>query len=300
LAANVPQAALDCLKPIRECCFIATVPQEQFEAAKQDYPGPEPIPTFLHAGHTIVGLVLAECQQGCIYISKLVLSPSFRRGGLGRMLVSFALRQSQEWGATVAHVRTLDFQAPLYYGRLGFDMDLTRSVSGAWVHERAYYCFSAVVPPLDTGTLSGLTDPQPLSKINGADVSITAVPGDRTDYSDATFGAHTLATVGRPHPSFPRRTVYEALDRNGVQVGAIETSIIWDAMWVKLLAVVPSSRRKGIGKALLNAAVARAQALGSALAAVVTTDVESRSFFVHAGWQVDVERPPLTWLSLQI
>jgi len=217
------------------------------------------------------------------------------------MLVSFALRQSQEWGATLAHVRTLDYQAPLYYARLGFGMDLTRSVSGAWVHERAYYCFSAAVPPLDTGTtLSGLTDPQPLSKINGANITITAAPADRKDFSEATFGAHTLATVGRPHPSFPRRTVYEALDRNGVQVGAIETSIVWDVMWVKLLAVLPTSRRKGVGKALLTAALARAQALGSALAAVVATDVESRSFFVHAGWQVDVERPPLTWLSLQI
>ena len=54
--------------------------------------------------------------------------------------------------------------------------------------------------------------------------------------------------------------------------------------WLAALYVLPGCRQRGVGGALVNAAAAKASALGVGLLHLLTTEREQ--FYAHLGWQV--------------
>lgn len=68
----------------------------------------------------IVGGLLGELYYNWLYIAILWLHEDIRGQGLGRRLMATAEAYAASRGRTHVHVDTLDFQAPLFYQRLGY------------------------------------------------------------------------------------------------------------------------------------------------------------------------------------
>lgn len=54
-------------------------------------------------------------------ISVLWVDDQFRGRGFGTKLMDFALEYSKKWGASIAELDTIDFQAPEFYKKIGFE-----------------------------------------------------------------------------------------------------------------------------------------------------------------------------------
>lgn len=81
-----------------------------------------------------------------------------------------------------------------------------------------------------------------------------------------------------------------AEDEGGRLVGCAAVSLVWgDLAEVKSMAVHPDRRRRGVGSALLQAAVADARRLGTERLFALTYE---KDFFVHRGFEV-IERDSL-------
>lgn len=86
-------------------------------------------------------------------------------------------------------------------------------------------------------------------------------------------------------------SVYNALrdflvaeDAGGRIVGCVALSLVWgDLAEVKSMAVLPDQRRRGVGSALLQAAIADARRLGVRRLFALTYE---NDFFIHRGFEV--------------
>lgn len=72
------------------------------------------------ANGQVVGGLLGELYYNWLYIAVLWLHEDIRGGGIGRRLMATAEEYAASRGRTHVHVDTLDFQAPLFYQRLGY------------------------------------------------------------------------------------------------------------------------------------------------------------------------------------
>jgi GNAT superfamily N-acetyltransferase len=68
----------------------------------------------------VVGGLLGELYYNWLYIAILWLHEDIRGQGIGRRLMATAEEYAASRGRTHVHVDTLDFQAPLFYQRLGY------------------------------------------------------------------------------------------------------------------------------------------------------------------------------------
>jgi N-acetylglutamate synthase-like GNAT family acetyltransferase len=76
----------------------------------------------------------------------------------------------------------------------------------------------------------------------------------------------------------------------GREVGAALFSRQGDVMWLFQIAVVPSARAQGVGKALVGAVEAGARGEGaSAVFVQIPKHLEARSFFESLGYDADME-----------
>jgi len=76
----------------------------------------------------------------------------------------------------------------------------------------------------------------------------------------------------------------------GREVGAALFSRQGDVIWLFQIAVIPSARAQGVGKALVGAVEAGARGEGaSAVFVQIPKHLEARSFFETLGYQADIE-----------
>ena len=88
---------------------------------------PENLPKPLNiiafdAADEVVGGLFAETQFTWLRISILVVAESARRSGIGRRLTEMAEREAAYRGCRHAYLDTMDYQAPEFYLKLGYQI----------------------------------------------------------------------------------------------------------------------------------------------------------------------------------
>lgn len=76
------------------------------------------------------GNIIAGCNGsiifGSIYIDQLWVKPNLRGQGIAKRLMKFVHSYGKKQGCTLATVTTMDFQAPVFYQKLGYKVDFSR------------------------------------------------------------------------------------------------------------------------------------------------------------------------------
>jgi GNAT superfamily N-acetyltransferase len=258
-----------------------------------------------------VGAVDGCSYWGCVFISRLMVEPSRRRQpglSVGRRLMAQVEAYAREHGCSLITVETFDCQAPDFYPRLGFQQDLVRAGWGEG-GPRGFHYFSKRV---DAGSRSEQGDcaaagasgaaaeavvdndsrqpsyPLQLS-IRAVDTSDDATAALLHTWFRTRFDRYSEERLGRP--SGFALWAFEALDAvTGKRLGAVEGKRFWGGLMVSLLMVVPSARGRGVGSALLNAAMEYGRGAGCTLACVETMDFQSPWLYERHGFCADLVR----------
>lgn len=75
----------------------------------------------------LVGVFVVEQFWGALHIKYAMVSKSYRKQGIGSMLMKKALAYGKEVSCPFAFVETMSFQALPFYEKHGFHLDFTRS-----------------------------------------------------------------------------------------------------------------------------------------------------------------------------
>ncbi len=77
-----------------------------------------------------IGKILAGCNGsvffGSIYTDQLWVHPAYRKKGVGRALLEKVHEYGKKHGCTLTTVATMNFQAPQFYQKLGYQVEFTR------------------------------------------------------------------------------------------------------------------------------------------------------------------------------
>lgn len=76
---------------------------------------------------TLVGAVAVSVFWGQLHIKYLFVEEGHRGKGIGTKLMSHALAFGHHHKCQFAFVETMSFQAPVFYKKLGFEVDFIRS-----------------------------------------------------------------------------------------------------------------------------------------------------------------------------
>ncbi len=85
-----------------------------------------PIAFEIREGQNFIGCVVVQLFWGQLHIKYLVVEEPYRGKGIGRQLLEHAFEFGRNQGCTFVFVETMNFQAPGFYERLGFQIELTR------------------------------------------------------------------------------------------------------------------------------------------------------------------------------
>lgn len=77
-------------------------------------------------GH-FMGAIVIELFWGSLHIRRLYVEEEFRNGGVGSLLMEYALEYSKSYKCSFITVETMGFQALEFYQKIGFTLELTRS-----------------------------------------------------------------------------------------------------------------------------------------------------------------------------
>ena len=81
-----------------------------------------PLSVFARSNdNRVIGALTAETQFKWLRISLMSVLPDLRRQGIGAKIVQLAEQEAIRRGCTYAYVDTLDYQAPDFYKRLGYN-----------------------------------------------------------------------------------------------------------------------------------------------------------------------------------
>ncbi len=73
-----------------------------------------------------VGALVARLFWGQLHIKYLFVEENYRKKGVARKLINHALEYGKQKGCSFAFVETMDFQAPDFYKKMGFTIELSR------------------------------------------------------------------------------------------------------------------------------------------------------------------------------
>jgi ribosomal protein S18 acetylase RimI-like enzyme len=96
----------------------------EFYSARE-LPGNAPQPlnvVALDEQGLVLGGVIAETQFAWLKVTYLVVAPERRRRGIGRRLMELAEQEATARGCRYAYVDTMDYQAPTFYRKLGYQL----------------------------------------------------------------------------------------------------------------------------------------------------------------------------------
>jgi len=75
----------------------------------------------------MVGAVVVENFWGALHIKYVYVEDSYRGKNIGSSLMEKAFSFAKEQNCSFAFVETMNFQAPLFYEKLGFVIEFTRT-----------------------------------------------------------------------------------------------------------------------------------------------------------------------------
>mgnify|MGYP003348807970 FL=1 len=86
----------------------------------------EPIAFEINGNGINIGVCVCQLFWGNLHIKYLITRKGYKGQGIGRGLIEHALRYGKEQGCSFAFVETMNFQAPEFYQKLGFQIELKR------------------------------------------------------------------------------------------------------------------------------------------------------------------------------
>ena len=216
-----------------------------------------------------------------------------------------ALEHGARAGGRAATVETLDFQGVDFYPRLGFREAYVARGVGAQ-RNRALHYFTRDGRGLEGEDSPGPTDeeskqsdgaPQscPLRlRLQGVDLPVFLRPipeessGASYGFLTSTMAEHSAARTGGQKAHFSRWALAAreaGADTASPPLGVISGMAFWGVLAVSELVVAEPARGRGVGSALLEAALVHGRALGCALATVSTFDWQAPHFYEARGWR---------------
>lgn len=87
----------------------------------------KPVAFEVWEGAERIGVCVVQVFWGSLYIKYLIVNEQYRGQGIASRLVEHALAYGKANGCTFASVATMSFQAPLFYQKLGFRIELKRA-----------------------------------------------------------------------------------------------------------------------------------------------------------------------------
>jgi len=86
----------------------------------------DPILFEMREGEKLMACVCVQIFWGQLHIKYMIVEEPYRNQGLGRTMMENAFEFGRTRGCTFAFVETLNFQAPEFYQKLGFVVELER------------------------------------------------------------------------------------------------------------------------------------------------------------------------------
>lgn len=100
--------------------------QHAIAATGIDGLGEDPVVFEMREGDQLMACVGVQIFWGQLHIKYLIVEEPYRNQGLGRTLMEHAFEFGRTRGCTFAFLETMNFQAPDFYQRLGFAVELER------------------------------------------------------------------------------------------------------------------------------------------------------------------------------
>lgn len=73
-----------------------------------------------------IGTCVVQLFWGQLHIKYLLVDKEYRNRGIAKQLLTHVFNFGKTKGCTLAYVETMSFQAPLFYQKLGFKVELIR------------------------------------------------------------------------------------------------------------------------------------------------------------------------------
>ncbi|MDD3831742.1 MAG: GNAT family N-acetyltransferase [Clostridia bacterium] len=80
---------------------------------------------YIKDGDKIIGAILCDSFNMCLYIDVLWLDETYRGKGYGKALISKAEQLAKEHGCIFSHTNTFSYQAPDFYIACGYEVFAT-------------------------------------------------------------------------------------------------------------------------------------------------------------------------------
>ena len=238
----------------------------------------------LTAPHALIGFCEGSTRAGGVYCSRLAVAKGSRCSGVGAALLRALYAQARTCAppARVAWLCTLDYQAPRYYPNVGFTAEHT--LGGLRAGRVSTYFYRALD---DAASAAPAGAPPP-------PFAIAALPAEGAEEAHAEaqqfvrrqFDEHAREEVGgvSGYFAFALEAVEGEAGREA-RVGALRAMSYWGLLVLSGVEVREDFRRKGLGRALVQAALARARQEGCTMAvAEALSASECPSFLEAAGF----------------
>jgi ribosomal protein S18 acetylase RimI-like enzyme len=86
----------------------------------------EPIAFEIQIGDDFVGCIVVQIFWGQLHIKYLFVEEPYRGKGYAKEFMKYALNFGKSQGCSFAFVETMSFQAPEFYQKLGFKVEMVR------------------------------------------------------------------------------------------------------------------------------------------------------------------------------
>jgi len=96
----------------------------------------KPIVFELQDDENFIGCLAVQLFWGQLHIKYLVIEEPYRGKGFARQLLEHAFEFGKLKGCSFAFVETMNFQAPEFYQKLGFQVELVRH---GYIKETSFY-----------------------------------------------------------------------------------------------------------------------------------------------------------------
>lgn len=115
-----------CLTPELRDAIFQEFSQHAINAVGFDGLATQPVVFEMIDNGLNMGVCVCQLFWGNLHIKYLLTKEAYRERGVGRTLMDHALRYGKEQGCRFAFVETMNFQAPEFYQKLGFTVELKR------------------------------------------------------------------------------------------------------------------------------------------------------------------------------
>ena len=242
----------------------------------------------------LVGACEGSSWFGGTYCSRLAVSQAWRRGkGVGAALVAALEREARASASEsrVLYLCTLDFQDGLaVYPRLGFSVG--NSLAGlpggrtvTWLSKAVAAEEPAAAAPAAEASITIESLHVPAGGAPLAPETLAAREAEAQAFLRSTFAEHSRSVLGEGAESRWFPFAFEAVaEGSGERVGALVGHAFWGLEIVLLAIVEEPWRSRGVGSALLEAALRLGRERGCSHCEVETMSFQAPDFYRARGF----------------